>query len=206
MKLRTLAAVVLAATTLQACVPLIVGGVAGGVATALDRRTYGEQFRDQEIEYNFNRSFPKELEAKTAASANAFNRWVLLTGQAIDEQAKGEVEALARRVPNVREVYNEITIGYPVSFTTRANDRLIASNIKARLIDAKELSSINVKVTVENSDAFLMGMLTEAEARAAIQVTRSTQGVRKVVSLIEVISQEEATRRTVQTQPAPDRP
>ncbi len=201
MKLRPLILAIATASLLQACVPLIVGGVAGGVVTAIDRRTYGEQFRDTEIERTFNHNFSKELEAKTAVSGHAFNRWVLLTGQAIDEKAKAEVEALARSVPNVREVYNEITIGYPASFTTRANDRLVASNLKARLLDAKEVSAIHVNAICEGGTAYLMGMLTDDEARVAITIARSTQGVAKVVSLIEIISPEVARQRTMQTAP-----
>lgn len=205
MKLRTLTAILAAAALLQACVPLIVGGVAGGVVTAIDRRTYGEQYRDTEIERTFNHNFSSALEARTAVSANAFNRWVLLTGQAIDEQARSEVETLARSVPNVREVYNEVTIGYPASFTSRANDRLIASNLKARLLDSKEVSSIHVNVICEGNVVYLMGMLTDAEARAAIEIARGAQGVQKVVSLIEIISPEAARQRTLQTEPVKDK-
>jgi osmotically-inducible protein OsmY len=201
MKLRTLIGALLAMTLLQACVPLIVGGVAGGVVTAIDRRTYGEQYRDTEIERTFNHNFSPALESKTAVSANVFNRWMLLTGQAINEQAKSEVEALARSVPNVREVYNEITIGYPASFTTRANDRLIVSNLKARLLDAKEVSTIHVNVICEGNIVYLMGMLTDAEAQAAITIARGAQGVQKVVSLIEIITPEVARQRTLQTEP-----
>lgn len=203
MKLRILLGTLAAAMLMQACVPLVVGGIAGGVVSAIDRRTYKEQFRDAEIERTFNYNFAKELEAKTAVSASAFNGWVLLTGQAIDEQARGEVEALVRRVPNVRQIFNEITIGYPASFSSRANDRLLASNLRARLINEKDLASIQVKLTVVGSTAYLMGMLTEAETRVAIAVARSTSGIQKVVSMVETISPEVAKQRDLHSEQAP---
>lgn len=203
MKFRILLGALAATMALQACVPLVIGGIAGGVVTAIDRRTYKEQFRDAEIERTFNYNIPKELEAKTSVSASAFNGWVLLTGQAFDDKARGEVEALARSVSNVRQVFNEITIGYPASFSSRANDRLLASNLRARLINEKDLSSIQVKLVVVGGTAYLMGMLTDAEAKLAIAVARSTSGVQKVVSMIEVISPEVAKQRDLHTEQEP---
>lgn len=204
MKLRVTLAALAGATLLQACVPLIAGGVAGGVTTALDRRSYNEQIRDTEIEHRFNRSFPAALETRTNVSATAFNRWVLLTGQAIDEAARTEVEAVARAVPNVREVYNEITIGYPNSLRIRTNDALITSNVKTLLFDAKNLSGHHLKVVTESNTVYLMGLVTEPEARAATDIARRAQGVQKVVSLIEIIPADEAKRRTLETTQPPE--
>lgn len=203
MKLKTLATILAAAGLLQACVPLIAGGVAGGVASTMDRRTYGEQLMDTEIEHKFNRGFPAALEARTNTSATAFNRWVLLTGQAIDEASRAAVEAHARSVPNVREVYNEISIGYPASFTSRTNDTWLTSAVKTRLFNDKTLSGHHVKVVSESGTVYLMGQLTEDEARLALEIARRTAGVRKVISVIETISPEQARQRSVQTTPAP---
>lgn len=203
MKLRTLSCILVAGGLLQACVPLVVAGVGTGVASTMDRRAYSEQLMDTEIEHKFNRGFPATLEAKTNVSATAYHRWVLLTGQAIDEASRAEVEAHARSVPNVLEVYNEVSIGYPASFTARSNDAWLTSSVKTRLVNAKELSANNVKVVSESGTVYLMGLLTETEANVAAQVARSTSGVRKVVNVIEVISPEKARQLSVQpSQPA----
>ena len=186
--LRTLLAVLSAASLLQACVPLAVVGVGTGVSSTLDRRTYGEQMMDREIEVKFNRSFPKELEAKTAAQATSFNRWVLLTGQAIDPTARSEVETLARGISNVREVFNEISIGYPASFGSRSNDSLLTTKVKTRLFDSPYISGHHVKVISESGVVYLLGEVTAGEAQAATDVARNTSGVQKVVSLFEIIT------------------
>ncbi len=193
----TLLALLLAGSLQQACVPLVAMGVGGGVASTLDRRTYGEQIIDTEIEHRFNRRFPSALEAKTAASATAFNRWVLITGQAMDEPAKAEVETLARSIPNVREVFNELTIAYPASFGSRSNDTLLTSKVKARLFDSPLVSGNHVKVVSESGVVYLMGMVTEAEANAAINVARTTAGVSKVVNVMEIISPAQAKALSV---------
>lgn len=183
-------------STLPACVPLIAAGVGGSVVASMDRRSYGIQLQDTEIEHRFNRSFPSALEAKSQASATSYNRWVLLTGQAIDETAKAEVEQVARRVPNVREVFNEITIGYPLSFSTRTNDTLLTTKVKARLTDNKDISTHSFKVVSEDGTVYLMGLVTEQEANIATEIARTTSGVRRVVKVMEVMSPAEISNLT----------
>ena len=190
--LRALFIALSAASLLQACVPLAVMGVGTGVASTLDRRSYGEQIMDREIETKFNRAFPATLEAKTAVSATSFNRWVLLTGHAIDEPSRGEIEALARRTANVREVFNEVAIGYPASFGSRNNDSFLTTKVKTRLFDSPYISGHHVKVITESGIVYLMGEVTEGESQAAIEVARNTSGVQKVVSLFEIITPERA--------------
>ncbi|MBS1207883.1 MAG: hypothetical protein H6R19_281 [Proteobacteria bacterium] len=190
--LRTLFVALSACSLLQACVPLVAVGVGTGVSSTLDRRTYGEQIMDTEIEHKFNRSFPAGLEAKTSTSATAYNRWVLLTGQAIDEPSRTEIENIARGLPNVREVFNEVTIGYPMSFSVHNNDTFLTTQVKARLFNSPYVSGHQIKVVTEAGVVYLMGMLTEGEARAASDVARETSGVKKVVSLFEIITPERA--------------
>ena len=47
-----------------------------------------------------------------------------------------------------------------------------------------------------------MGMLTQAEADAAIQVARTTSGVKKVVNLIEIITPAKARELDVAQKPS----
>lgn len=192
--LRTLAAVLAASAALQACVPLVAAGVGTGVVASIDRRSYGIQLEDTEIEHRFNRQFPEALEKRTNVSATSYNRWVLLTGQASDAESRSEVEKLARSIRNVREVVNEISIGYPSSFTSRSNDVLLTSSVKGRLFNSAEISGNHIKVVTESGTVYLMGLVTEREANIASEIARTTNGVQKVVRVFEVISPEEARR------------
>ena len=45
-----------------------------------------------------------------------------------------------------------------------------------------------MKVVTEAGTVFLLGMVTQAEADAAIQVARTTAGVKRVIPLFEVIT------------------
>lgn len=203
-RLHTLLTAICISAALPACIPLVAAGVGGGVVASMDRRSYGIQLQDTEIEHRFNRSFPAALEAKSQASATSFNRWVLLTGQAIDEASKAEVEQVARKVPNVREVFNEITIGYPLSFSDRANDTLLTTKVKTRLVDNRDISAHSFKVVTDGGTVYLMGLVTEPEGNIATEIARTTSGVKRVVKVLEVLSAAEiANLSATAPQPAP---
>jgi osmotically-inducible protein OsmY len=198
LSLRTLAVAVTTACLLQACLPLFVAGVGTGVTSTLDRRTYGEQLNDREIEIQFGRRVTGKLDQNTSVSATAFHRWLLLTGQAIDVESRNELERIAHTVPNVQEVFNEVTVGYPTAFGNRSNDALLTSQVKARLFDSNAVSGHHVKVETEAGVVYLMGELTDDEAKVAVDIASHTYGVQKVVSIIEIISPERARELTMQ--------
>jgi osmotically-inducible protein OsmY len=68
----------------------------------------------------------------------------------------------------------------------RANDSFITSKVKARLLDARGVSPVHVKVATEAGTVYLMGVVTEQEAEQAVELARTTGGVRKVVKIFEV--------------------
>lgn len=203
-RLQTLLAAICFSAVLPACIPLVAAGVGSGVVASMDRRSYGIQLQDSEIEHRFNRSFPATLEEKTQAYATSFNRWVLLTGEAIDEKSKSEVEQVARRIPNVREVFNEITIGYPIPFSARNNDTFLTTKVKARLIDNRDISAHSFKVVSEGGTVYLMGLVTEQEGNIATEIARTTSGVQRVVRVFETLTAAELNSLTSSSpQPAP---
>jgi osmotically-inducible protein OsmY len=46
-----------------------------------------------------------------------------------------------------------------------------------------------VKVVTENSVVYLLGLVTQAEAEAAVEIARNIEGVSKVVKVFEYIKQ-----------------
>ena len=79
-------------------------------------------------------------------------------------------------------------------------DELTPEQVNAlRLVDNKSMKAVHVKVVTEASIVYLMGIVSQREADATIQVARTTSGVRKVVSLLEVLPDstiQELDRRT----------
>jgi osmotically-inducible protein OsmY len=177
---------VASALLLQGCEVAILGAAAGGAMTAFeDRRSSGTQIDDEAIELRIGNRVAERFGEKAHINVNSYNRFALLTGEAPDEAARAEIEKIALGVLNVRGVSNEVQIAAPTPMGSRANDSFITSKVKARLLDARQVSPVHVKVATEAGVVYLMGVVSEQEGDAAIEIARTTGGVRKVVKIFE---------------------
>jgi osmotically-inducible protein OsmY len=120
-------------------------------------------------------------------NVTSFNRNVLLTGEAPTEVLKKEIGKLVTGVENVRRVTNEIAVGDVSSFGSRSNDALLTSKVKARFLDGGEFQVNHVKVVTEDAVVYLLGLVKAKEADSAVDIARSTSGVRKVVKVFEYL-------------------
>ena len=180
--------------SLQGCIPVIVGGTGMAVAMVSDRRTSGTYVEDESIEWKAVKRIEERLGDKVHVNATAFNRKLLLTGEAFNEASRDEAGRVAAAVENVKEVVNELRIAPTSTLSARSNDTYISSKVKARFVDQKDFRVQQVKVITEAGTVFLMGLVTEKEGQAATEITRTTSGVQKVVRVFEYISDEEARR------------
>jgi osmotically-inducible protein OsmY len=80
------------------------------------------------------------------------------------------------------------------SSTSRANDALLETKVKASFVDAKDVFANAVKVVSERANIYLMGRVTEREAARAADLASRVPGVTKVVRVFEIISEEEMLR------------
>ena len=176
-----------AVPALQGCFPLAVTGMGAAALMAGDRRTTGIYVEDENIEWKVLGRLRQDNRG-ASVNATSFNRRVLLTGQAPTEDEKRRIEGLVRGVENVREVVNELSVGPVSSLTTRGNDALITSNVKARMVNNGKFSPHHIKVVTENNVVYLMGLVTPAEADAAAEVARTASGVSRVVKVFEYVS------------------
>ena len=190
-----LAATLASTLALQGCEVLAIGAVAGGsAAVAVDRRTTGIQLEDKTIEIKVGQRAKELVGDKGHVNATSYNRAVLLSGEVPTEADRAALERAAAQVENVKGVVNELTVGLPSSLTARASDGIIAGKIRARFIEAADLSATAFKITVEGGVVYLMGMVSEAESRRATQLAAGVSGVKKVVRVLEIISAEEVLR------------
>ena len=171
---------------LQACVPAaVVGAGAAGAISYEDRRTTGTQVDDEGIELRTGNRIGERYGDKVHVNVTSFNHGVLLTGEVPDAKAKEDIEKIAAGVANVRLVTNDLQVGAPSAFSARASDSTITGKVKARFLDAGKFSPVHVKVVTEASVVYLLGIVTEAEANSAVELARTTGGVRKVVKVFE---------------------
>ncbi len=175
------------APQLQGCVEMAVVGAGAAAMASDDRRSLGAQTEDKEIDLRAGTRISDRFGDKVHIDVTSFNRNVLLTGEAPDATTKAQIERIAREIPNVRGVVNEIQIAGVSSYSARGNDAYITSKVKARFIDNGGFSANHVKVVTENSVVYLMGVVTRKEAEAAAEIARTTGGVLKVVRVFEYI-------------------
>ncbi len=176
-----------AAPALQGCFPIVAGGVGAGAMMAADRRSSGSYVEDESIEWKAQAQIKEKLGDLVHINITSYNRNVLLTGEAPNASARDQLPRIVATVPNVRGVTNEVQVAGHSSLTSRSNDALITSKVKARMIDSDAVQTHLIKVVTENSVVYLMGIVTRAEADAATQVARTTSGVTKVVRVFEYI-------------------
>ncbi|MES2425098.1 MAG: BON domain-containing protein [Pseudomonadota bacterium] len=177
---------------LGGCIPLVLGTAAvGGALVATDRRTSGAQLEDEGIELRSSNRLVDALRDRGHVNITSYNRQVLLTGEVPTEQDRTLVEQTVSRVDNVRSVVNELGVMGNSSLTQRSSDVLVTGQVKAALIDAKDLYPTAFKVVTERGVVYLMGRVTTQEANRATEVVRGVNGVQKVVRLFETISEEE---------------
>mgnify|MGYP000066254148 CR=1 FL=1 len=175
----------MAGLMLAGCLPVaaIVGGAT--VGSVNDRRTSGTQIDDEGIELRASNRISERFGDRVHVNVTAFNRSVLLTGEVPNEAAKAEIEKLAGGVVGVRGVTNDLAVAGSSALTSRANDTYLTSKVKARFVDVNHFNPFHVKVVTENSTVYLIGLVTDAEAKSATDIARTTGGVRKVVRLFE---------------------
>jgi osmotically-inducible protein OsmY len=185
----TLALLTAVALTQSACVPLLVGGaVVGGAVVATDRRSTGAQLDDEVIEDKTTLAIHERFKGDFHVNVTSFNGIVLLTGEVPADAAKNDIGEMVRTTPKVRAVQNELVVGPVTDISTRTNDTLITSKVKARFVEAAKFQINFVKVVTENGVVYLMGIVRREEGDAAAEIARTTNGVQRVVKVFEYIS------------------
>lgn len=171
---------------LSACVAAVFVGAAGMVV--YDRRSVAMLESDARIFYLINKNLVSEPRySGSHIEIVSFNQVVLLVGQTPTASLRLQAERTAQSTPNVRRVYNEITTGPTLTFTTRSNDTLITGQIRSQMLARKGLESGSIRVVTENSVVYLMGIATHEQADIATTVARQTRGVVKVVKVFQYI-------------------
>ena len=183
-----------ALTGLSGCAPLVVGSAVMTGVVATDRRTTGSQVEDESIELKVASAVRQGLGDRVHLNVTSYNRKVLLTGEAATAADRERAEKLAQSQENVQSVVNDLAVMAPSSLTQRSKDTILTGQVKAAFIDAKDLQVNSIKVVTERGAVYLMGRVTEREAKRAVDVTRAISGVAKVVRVFEVISEEELRR------------
>jgi hypothetical protein len=149
--------------------------------------------RRRSIEWKAGKWISDRLGDKVHVNATtAFNRKLLLTGEAFNEEPRGGPPRHQRR--ERREVINELRVAPTSSLGARANDSYISSKVKARFVDQKDFHVQQVKVVTEAGTTYLLGLVSQREGRGRHRDRPHHQRCPEGRAVFEYIGEEEARR------------
>ncbi|MGQ3890846.1 BON domain-containing protein [Legionella sp. CNM-4043-24] len=187
MKCRSLA-LLLVSVILSGCVAVAVVGAAAGMIV-YDKRSVTTLEHDTRIFHVIHKSLVKDPRFHDSRIiVISFNQVVLLVGQTPAASLRVLAEKKAQNTAGVRRVYDEISIGYPISMSTRTKDTIITGQVRSLMLNKKGLESGSIRIVTENGVVYLMGIATHEQANLAVDVARKVKGVRKVVKVFQYIS------------------
>jgi osmotically-inducible protein OsmY len=180
---------------LTACAPLLVGGAFfGTVKVATDRRTAETQLVDEAIELrSFNR-LRESLGNRGRVNATSFGRRVLLVGEVPTAEDRALAERAVASVDNVQRVINELQVMPVVPLSQRSEDVVITTKIRSIILNSKDLTSNAFKITTNRGVVYIMGVVTDRESARATNIARTTQGVKQVVNMVDLITEADLAR------------
>ena len=185
MKIKTI--FLLLSVLLAGCAAIVVVGAASGMAV-YDRRSVPAMERDARIFYVVRNAIVKDPRFRDSRiMISSFNQVVLLVGQTPTASLRAVAERIAHDTPNVRRVYDEITIDYPLPLAERSKDSLITGRVRSKLLTTEGLESGSIHIITERGVVYMMGIVTHEQADVAVSVTRQINGVNKVVKLFQYI-------------------
>ncbi len=175
------------ALVLTGCVAAVVAGAASSLVV-YDKRTMSMVEKDARIFHVLRgQIIPEPRFRNSRIIVSSFNQVVLLAGQTPSENLRAEAQNIAQHTPNVRRVYNEISVDYPLSITQQSQDTWITAQVRSKMLAEKGLESGSLRVITENGVVYLMGIVTPEQANLAVNVSRQINEVRKVVKVFQYI-------------------
>ena len=192
--------------SLQGCLPLVVGATAVGSMAAVDRRSLGMQTDDKTIELKGEGRARKITGDKGRVAVTSYNRMVVLSGEVADEKMKAEVQAQIATLGDLKKIENDLEVAPVSTVSARSSDLLITSKVKAAIIDTKDLYISAFKVHTDRGVVYLLGRVTQREAKLGAEVARNAASdIRKVVKLFEYISEDELLEIKTKSSPEESR-
>jgi len=137
------------------------------------------------IGVNLKKAAPELSDAHI--NVTTVNSVVLLAGEVPSNKMKLLAGKVARDFTGVRKVNNELQVRGNTSLVSRTNDKILAAQIKSKLIFEEQVMSSQITVLAEDGVVFLMGITTKANGDLAANIASSNSGVRKVVKVFEYV-------------------
>ena len=123
----------------------------------------------------------------TRINVDSYQGIVQLSGFARSEEEKAAATKVAESVDGVKKVLNSVAVAPATSMGTRLDDSLITGKVKAALMDAADVKSLQIKVETHDGVTQLAGFVATAAMKdKAGQITAGIEGVKSVDNVLVV--------------------
>lgn len=176
---------------LTACSGIQYFSAATQSVVAHDQRSFKQQMQDKKIEIELQALIHDvaELRRHTNVNVHIINNHVFLTGQAPSTVLQDKVIDVISKHQHTQKfkLRNFIRIKPYTSLSQRTQDNYITGMIMQNDTFAFSTENYHIHVITEDSEVFLLGLVSNNIASQAIEIARKTPGVKKVVHAFEII-------------------
>ncbi len=182
--------------SLTSCAAVAVTGLAAVGYAAYDRHNLDTRVQDQQIIFNGyenikNNADVVSMNARLYQNSHivitSFHANVLVVGQVPTAGYKEIIATILKHTDGVAVVYNQLTVEPPTAKSVQTKDAFITASAKTALIGNEDVQSADIKVLTEDGIVYLMGYVSQAQARDATDVVRRVDGVKKIVTFFEYV-------------------
>ena len=170
------------------CAAAVVGGTAaGGYAVGTDERSAGKMFDDAAITAKVKTELINEKNVKARnIDVDTVAGVVVLSGYVDSQQEADMAGRLAKSVPGVVRVKNELRVGSR-TMGQGFDDKVLGGKIKTRLMEEPGIRSLNIDVDVYSGTANVTGAVASQEQKKKVlNLIRSIEGVKGVVDNLQI--------------------
>ena len=112
---------------------------------------------------------------------------VQLSGFVASEAEKQKASKVAAEIKGVKDVINSVSVAPKTSLGTKLDDSVTTGKVKAALMDAADVKSMQINVETKNAVTQLAGFVTSAGMKErAGQVAADVTGVKQVDNVLVV--------------------
>lgn len=158
-------------------------GCANAALAVTDPRSLSTVTSDQYITRDLSVKYMGSEFESDHVSATVYNHEVLLTGQASSLAQRFKIVRTAKDFDSVQKVYDYVEVSSKY-VSTSTEDTYITSKVKSSLFGNGDINSNDVKIVTDNGVVYILGIIDKSQLKNMVEVTRSIDGVKKVVPLV----------------------
>lgn len=153
-----------------------------------DSRDHHAEWQDRQITMQIAGMVNKApYKGNLRVNISSIDGQLLLIGQAKDIHLKKQLLQEIREINGVKQVYDQIRIKPPLSLSAVSQDTWLTTKVKSALIGSKKLRNVDITVLTEDSEVFLMGYVSQTQAKEATEITRNLAGVKQVIQGFQLV-------------------